>query len=146
MQALPNKAYIALGAALFIAFHGGKDTPIAGTAIAEHYGLKKRALEPTLQCLGSKGILDSIRGQGGGYYMPAPENVSVADVVSCFLDDKNPCDKAFTEFAPVMMDALKPGLHDWLQAMSKISIASLCEKLDDSGVPKMGEAVLDFAI
>lgn len=146
MQALPNKAYIALGAALFIAYHGGKDTPIAGTAIAEHYGLKKRALEPTLQILGSKGVLDSIRGQGGGYYMPAPENVSVADVVSCFLDDKKPCEKAFCEFENTMKAALKPGLNEWLRSMSTISIADLCEQLDKSGVTKMGEAVLDFAI
>ncbi len=146
MQALPNKAYMALGAALFIAFHGGKDTPIAGIAIAEHYGLKKRALEPTLQILGSKGILDSIRGQGGGYYMPAPENVSVADVVSCFLDDKNPCEKAFSEFETSIKNALKPGLNDWLSSMSAISIADLCEQSKQSGVTKMGEAVLDFAI
>lgn len=146
MQALPNKAYMALGAALFIAFHGGKDTPIAGTAIAEHYGLKKRALEPTLQTLGSKGVLDSIRGQGGGYYMPAPENVTVADVVSCFLEDKKPCEKAFTEFESIMRSALRPGLNEWLQAMSQISIADLCSQLDESGVSKMGEAVLDFSI
>lgn len=147
MVLFPNKVAIALGASLFIAYHGGKQTPLSGAAIAAHYGLKKRALEPVLQTLGHAGILGSIRGQGGGYYMQDPDKVSVRDVLSCFIDGLfSREEKAFAEGMPVLDAALRSGYNGWMERMSGITFADLCRNAENAGLPRLEDAVLDFAI
>ena len=57
-------------------------TPVTAAEIAESQAIPPRFLELILQGLRGKGIVDSRRGNQGGYVLTvAPESISVGDII-----------------------------------------------------------------
>ena len=78
---LTTKGRYAVTAMLDIALHAGeRPTPLAD--IADRQGISQPYLEQLFGRLKRAGLVDSVRGPGGGYRLrQAPEAISVADVV-----------------------------------------------------------------
>jgi Rrf2 family iron-sulfur cluster assembly transcriptional regulator len=66
MPLLPHKIILAIGAVVDIALHPGKE-PVSAADLAGRLHLHWRYLEPVLQALVRKGILEGVRGRKGGY-------------------------------------------------------------------------------
>ncbi len=146
MRLLSTKLYLALNVVLFLACHGRKSRPICGIDITRHYGLKKRALEPILQQLVKAGILSSIQGQGGGYYVVAPDRVTLHDIMICFIDGPLPEEEAFREFIPILQPHLDQSYESWTETLSRVTIRQLCDEASTMGLTGSRNPVLDYTI
>lgn len=146
MDLISKKAQLGLNAALFIAYHARKNTPIAGATIAEHYNLSSRALEPVLQILGNAGLLQSIRGYSGGYYIEQPSKVSIKNILQCFTDNKAANNSAFTEFSSILETSLKESHQCFWDKLSKITVQDLCDASKEKNLPKLPNDILLFEI
>ncbi|MGH1378921.1 MAG: RrF2 family transcriptional regulator [Alphaproteobacteria bacterium] len=146
MNFLPNKAHLGINAALFVAYHASKDNPISGAAIARHYNLGSRSLEPVLQTLGNAGLLQSVRGQAGGYYIDSPDKISVRDIITCFISRLLPECSAFSEFSPVLTKFTEKNYELFLNNMSEVTIKDLCDDSTENKLPKLQKDILLFEI
>lgn len=146
MELISQKAQLGLNAVIFVAYHATKETPIAGAAIAEHYSLNSRALEPVLQILGNSGLLQSIRGHSGGYYMERPDKVTMADILQCFTKTNIRKTNAFSEFTPTLETAFEDSHRCFWKKLSLITIQNLCDSLTEQGVPTRDAEILTFQI
>ena len=81
MGFLPDRVVLAMKAAFYIAYNGRQDRPVTSAEIVEHFDLKERALEPVLQRLSNEGIIVSIKGPKGGYFVDDPVNTTLKDIV-----------------------------------------------------------------
>ena len=147
MQMIPNKLYLAMNAAMFIAYNGSEDAPIPGNEIVDYSNLNKRALEPVLQKLSNAGIIVSIKGARGGYFMPRPESKTLSDVASAFIENVIPEKHEFLGYDELINTTLKKSHQNWLKSLSEVSFARLCNDARKSGyVPEFKEPVLYFSI
>lgn len=102
-MAFSAKAQYALVALLELASIHSQGGTLQVGEIARRQGIPDRYLEQMLTALRKAGILRSIRGPKGGYQLArAPEQVSVADVLSCLEGDaqaERQGDRSTDEFA-----------------------------------------------
>ncbi len=147
MQMIPNKLYLAMNAALFIAYNGSENAPVSGGAIVEYCNLNKRALEPILQRLAVEDIVVSVKGSKGGYYMSQPENVTLRDVAEAFIRDVVPQKHEFAGYNKVLDQKLELCFDGWLDSLSDISFKRLCRKTKTIGhVSPMNDFELTYTI
>lgn len=65
-------------------------TPVSLAVVARGLGLSVSYLEQIFSVLRAAGVVESVRGPGGGYRLPgSPETVNLATVASLFADDSN---------------------------------------------------------
>lgn len=75
----------ALKALAYIAVHG--DGPVYSQEIAEATGIPGNYLSKVLHSLVKRGLIRSVRGRGGGFWLSAPaDQITLYDVVSVFED------------------------------------------------------------
>lgn len=146
MNFLPNKAHLGINTTLFVAYHANKDNPISGAAIARHYNLGDRSLEPILQTLGNAGLLQSIRGQGGGYYIESPERISIKDIIACFISKLLPESTAFSEFSPILTQFIEGDYLLFWNKLSETTVQDLCDASEENNLPKLQNDILLFEI
>lgn len=147
MQLLPNKLYLAMNAAMFIAYNGSEYAPVSGSSIVDYSNLNKRALEPVLQKLSSAGIIVSVKGARGGYYMPSPDEVTLKDIADAFITRIVPEQHEFLGYDEFVDMKLKQCHESWLDSLSDITFKRLCQKARNSGhIPKLESPVLHFSI
>ena len=147
MQLLSNKLYLAMNAAMFIAYNGNEDTPVSGNAIVDYCHLNKRSLEPVLQRLSGEGIIVSVKGAKGGYYMPQPENTTLREIVEAFVDSVVPNKHEFAGYNDILDEKLENCYGGWLDSLSDISFKRLCHKARNSGhLNPINTPILNFAI
>ncbi len=147
MQFLPNKLYLAMSAALFIAYNGDEDAPVAGSAIVDYCNLNKRALEPVLQRLSSSGMVVSIKGAKGGYYMPNPEYTTLRDVAEAFVTQVSPDKHNIAGYGDILDEKLERCYEGWLDSLSDVTFKRLCTKARNSGeIPSIQTPVLNYSI
>ena len=61
------------------------DEPISTASIAERYGISPHHLAKVMQQLSRRGLVQSIRGAGGGHRLArSPKNITLFDVVEIF--------------------------------------------------------------
>jgi len=78
---LTTKGRFAVTAMIDVAMHGSK-RPVTLAAVSERQCISLSYLEQLFGKLRRHGLVDSVRGPGGGYTLArAPETVSVADVI-----------------------------------------------------------------
>lgn len=78
---LTTKGRFAVTAMIDVAMHGG-DGPVTLSAVAERQHISLSYLEQLFGKLRRHGLVDSMRGPGGGYQLARPADaVSVADVI-----------------------------------------------------------------
>ncbi len=81
----------ALKALAYIAVHG--DGPVYSQEIADATGIPANYLSKVLHTLVKRGLVRSVRGRGGGFWLAAPaERITLYDVVSVFEDMDFPKD------------------------------------------------------
>tara|TARA_R110001592_G_scaffold27763_26_gene102951 strand:- start:9174 stop:9617 length:444 start_codon:yes stop_codon:yes gene_type:complete len=147
MQILPNKLYLAMNAAMFIAYNGNEDTPVSGSAIVDYCNLNKRALEPVLQRLSSEGLIVSVKGAKGGYYMPNPETITLREIVEAFVSRVVPDKHEFAGYDTILNEKLENCYDGWLDSLSDVSFKRLCRKARTAGnLDPINAPVLNFAI
>ncbi len=147
MQILPNKLYLAMNAAMFIAYNGTEDMPVSGSAIVDYCNLNKRALEPVLQRLSGEGLIVSVKGAKGGYYMSHPENTTLREVVDAFVTSVVPEKHEFAGYDTILNEKLETCYESWLDSLSDISFKRLCHKARTAGqLDPINTPVLNFAI
>lgn len=92
MLALPQTAEYALRAVCYIAEHEAAG-PVPGTAVASALGAPPNYLSKLLHQLGTRGVLQSVRGAQGGYRLGvAPKQLVLATIVEPFIPEmENRC-------------------------------------------------------
>jgi Rrf2 family iron-sulfur cluster assembly transcriptional regulator len=81
----------ALKALAYIAVHG--DGPVYSQEIADATGIPANYLSKVLHLLVKRGLIRSVRGRGGGFWLSAsPGDITLYDVVSVFEDIDFPRD------------------------------------------------------
>lgn len=79
---LTTKGRFAVTAMLDLATRGG-NAPVTLTGISERQKISLSYLEQLFGKLRRHGIVESVRGPGGGYYLARPGNsISIADIIS----------------------------------------------------------------
>lgn len=147
MQLIPNKLYLAMNAAMFIAYNGSEDTPVSGSAIVDYCKLNKRALEPVLQRLSGEGLIVSVKGAKGGYYMPNPENTTLKEVIEAFDVKIIPDKHEFSGYNDILDARLELCFDGWLDSLSDINFKRLCHTARTEGeLEPITTPVLNFAI
>lgn len=147
MQFTSNKLYLAVNAAMFIAYNGSEERPVPGSAIVDYCGLNKRALEPVLQRLSQANLVVSVKGARGGYYMPSPDAHSLADVAQAFIARIVPEKHEFVGYGDILDDILQESYYAWFDNLSDVTFQGLCRKAKASGdIPKFKPPVLNFSI
>ncbi len=147
MQFTPNKLYLAMNAAFFIAYNGSEECPVPGSAIVEYSNLNKRALEPVLQKLSSAGLIVSIKGARGGYYMTRPEHTSLRDIAEIFIEQTVPQKHEFEGYGAILDTKIENSYTAWLNSLSDTAFSRLCLEAKKSGqISAVSTPVLNFSI
>lgn len=90
---LSQTATYALQAMAYLAAHRDEG-PILSQTISEEMKIPKNFLSKILNRLVQQGLVQSVRGTGGGFVLASnPSRIRMRDVVSCFmkLDDYKKC-------------------------------------------------------
>ena len=95
MALFSKKIQVAVNAAFFIAYNATRDNPVTARYITDVYDLSDRAVEPALQKLVTRDLVQSIKGPNGGYYIARPEEVTLAAILACFVDEIFPIARVF---------------------------------------------------
>lgn len=134
-------------AAFYIAYNGRQDRPVTSAEIVEHFDLKERALEPVLQRLSNEGIIVSIKGPKGGYFVDDPVNTTLKDIVGCFFEsatDKTDFPDAFDR---ILISRVEDGFEKWQDILSATSLQYLCNEARKSHIPTIeSPPPLDFVV
>lgn len=147
MQFIQNKLYLAMNAAFFIAYNGREECPVPGSAIVEYSNLNKRALEPVLQKLSSAGLIVSIKGARGGYYMTRPEHTSLRDIAEIFIEQTVPQKHEFEGYGAILDTKIENSYTAWLNSLSDTAFSRLCLEAKKSGqISAVSTPVLNFSI
>ncbi len=147
MKLIPSKLTMAMNAALFIAYNGREDKPVSGASIVEYFGLKERALEPVLQKLSSAGIIVSIKGPKGGYFVKDTEQTTLKDIVRAFIKAPVPANDTFGTYGDILAGRIRHSLDCWMDALSEITLKDLCAQAESRDLPTLETPpVLDFVV
>lgn len=142
---LSTKSRYGLRAIFDIAYHSG-GLPTQIKEISKRQGITPRYLEQIFQKLKEAGLIKSIRGPKGGYYLARePEKISVADVIWAVEEATDPvfctsrsrmkkkCRREKNCVARVIWQETGKLLH---QYFSSVSIAQMCQKAQEMGIEK----------
>ncbi|MCI5049931.1 MAG: Rrf2 family transcriptional regulator [Rickettsiales bacterium] len=105
-----------------VAYYASAGRPISSAELEAHYRLNKRALEPILQPLVKAGILISVSGNQGGYYVA--KDATLNDIIQALSPTGKTLKATTHEFSPI----LKPLMH---QLQDEFSLAAANTKLSD---------------
>lgn len=124
---LSNSSKYAVKAVLYLAIHSREDKKIMAKDIAEPINVPQAYLAKLLQELSREGIITSVKGPKGGFYLSEESKLfSLMDVVRVIDGDKrlNSCVLSLEK-----CNAEKPcPLHDLINPSKSIFMKSLKEK------------------
>lgn len=147
MSFISRKLFDAMRAVFAIAYNGRKNNPVSGAAIVAHFNLGERALEPVLQKLSRAGIVESVKGAHGGYYIPRPESVTLRDVMECFIESVVPEKNLYEGYANIVQDTLEACYREqFVKGLEAVTLEDLCRRARETGLPVIQEPVLDFSV
>jgi len=145
---LSTKSRYGLRAIFDIAYHAG-GLPTQIKEISKRQGVTPRYLEQIFQKLKEAGLIKSIRGPKGGYYLARePEKISVAEVIwaveetidpvfcasrSKKKSNKKKCKREKNCVARLIWQQAGQLLN---QYFSSISIAQMCQRAQEMGIEK----------
>lgn len=148
MELLPNRLKVAMNVALFIAYNGRADRPVPNTEIVGYFPhLKERSLEPVLQKLSSAGIITSIKGSKGGYYVEDPENTTLKDIFECFIGSAMEDEGHFGSYERILDEQVEDWYQRGLGMLSVVSLKYLCNEARKQYIPTLETPQpLDFVV
>ncbi len=149
MYLLSKKSSLALEAVLDVAFNA-RPNPVQSKDITERQGIQSRYLEQVLQFLVKRGILKGVRGPKGGYTLARERRrLTLGDVLRVIEDLENEDDKmdSTSELGEKVIQPIWAEFHNELLArLDKITLEDLCQRAEEAGVRRPGEAGVDFVI
>ena len=141
----------AIEAVVDIAYHAGSQ-PVQSQDITRRQGIPRRYLEQALQKLVRAEILTGLRGPRGGYNLARERRrISIGDIVHVMrntnqtddpLENKNGSELTLTVIRPIWQNIET----EMMANLNEISIDSLCQQAQKSGVISEGRQSLDFTI
>lgn len=141
-----KKIFYAIEAVLYIAYNA-KAGPIAGSDVAEAQKLPTRYLEPIMQKLVRAGILRGVRGPAGGYVLERERRrISLADIYDVINDDAALPKSATALGEQVLNPTASELVRHWKEALTDVTIATLCEKATAGGISTSTDTPTDFTI
>jgi Rrf2 family iron-sulfur cluster assembly transcriptional regulator len=123
MPILSRKGLLAIAAVVDVALQRD-GRPVSAKTLTARNGLPPRYLEAILQSLAREGILKSLRGPRGGYYLARePHGVTVNDIIRAAGMADAAEDELTSELvATVVLPALSAAEKECGQALSRISL------------------------
>ena len=151
MLKLPKKMLFAIEAVVDIAYHAGSQ-PVQSQDITRRQGIPRRYLEQALQKLVRAEILIGLRGPRGGYNLARERRrISIGDIVHVMrntnqtddpLENKEGSELTLTVIRPIWQNIET----EMMANLNDISIDSLCQQAQKSGLISEGRQSLDFTI
>lgn len=151
MLKLPKKMLFAIEAVVDIAYHAGSQ-PVQSQDITRRQGIPRRYLEQALQKLVRAEILIGLRGPRGGYNLARERRrISIGDIVHVMrntnqtddpLENKEGSELTLTVIRPIWQNIET----EMMTNLNDISIDSLCQQAQKSGLISEGRQSLDFTI
>lgn len=141
-----SRALLALQTVVYIAYHGQNGAPVKSSRIIERYRLNKRALEPILQALSRAGLVESKQGANGGYLVPEPERITLADIMEPFIAKPSAGILGFDDLRPLLLPPLETAHDDVLKRLRGITLADASKQAESLGIVRGEGAPLDFII
>lgn len=129
---LTTKGRFAVTAMVDMATRGGRD-PVTLASISERQKISLSYLEQLFGKLRRHGIVESVRGPGGGYYLARPgAQISIADIITAVdepMDATNCGGRSDChDGQPCSTHALWQGLNDVLHAyLSEVNLQQLVD-------------------
>jgi Rrf2 family iron-sulfur cluster assembly transcriptional regulator len=151
MLKLPKKVLFAIEAVVDIAYHAGS-RPVQSQDITRRQGIPRRYLEQALQQLVRAELLTGVRGPRGGYNLARERRrISIGDIVQVMLNtgqaDVPPEDNMGSELTLTVIRPLWRSVEtEMMTKLNEVSIDSLCQQAQKSGVASEGRQSLDFSI
>ena len=141
----------AIEAVVDIAYHAGSQ-PVQSQDITRRQGIPRRYLEQALQKLVRAEILIGLRGPRGGYNLARERRrISIGDIVHVMRNTNqtdNPLEN--TEGSELTLTVIRPIWQnietEMMTNLNDISIDSLCQQAQKSGIISEGSQSLDFTI
>ena len=141
----------AIEAVVDIAYHAGSQ-PVQSQDITRRQGIPRRYLEQALQKLVRAEILTGLRGPRGGYNLARERRrISIGDIVHVMrntnqtddpLENKEGSELRLTVIRPIWQNIET----EMMANLNDISIDSLCQQAQKSGLISEGRQSLDFTI
>lgn len=142
-------------ALFYIAFQkGGAQTQTK--EISEKEGIPPRYMEQIFQKFKKAGLVGSVRGPSGGYYLlKSPEDISVGDIVRAIIGgdlelvpcngkrSKNPCKR---KEKCVTTDIWKSASRLVMDYFNSVTLKDMCEKAKKMGIEREVEKKLIYHI
>ena len=141
----------AIEAVVDIAYHAGSQ-PVQSQDITRRQGIPRRYLEQALQKLVRAEILTGLRGPRGGYNLARERRrISIGDIVHVMRNTNQTVDplenKEGSELTLTVIRPIWQNIETEMMAnLNDISIDSLCQQAQKSGVISEGRQSLDFTI
>ena len=151
MFAPSRRLLFALDAMLDIAYHGAGD-PVTSLDLTERLGVSRRYLEPVLQELGRAGLLDSVRGPGGGYRLARPrDQIMLGEILRVVRMLDQGADPLVDEQGSALgMAVIWPMVTSLLEKLGQeldiISLDVLCQQARHAGIPSAAVERMDYVI
>ncbi len=142
---LSARTSLALAVMTAIAHHATPEHPIGAASLVAHYQLSPRALEPVLQQLARLGLVHSVRGAKGGYYIPNPAAISAARIIEA-VQPEMIAPQPLLAFMPVLQDGLADAQRAFLMRCETVTLADMSRLASEKGIVRALEETLDFAI
>jgi Rrf2 family transcriptional regulator, iron-sulfur cluster assembly transcription factor len=142
---LSTKGRFAITAMMDIAIHE-RTGPVTLIGISERQGISMSYLEQMFAKLRKGGLVEGIRGPGGGYRLAQrPEQISVADIIDALGDTMNltrlkqhqdsPEEEEATPLTEKLWQQFDQQLHDFLDGITLDEFANHPEVLKVLGKP-----------
>lgn len=142
---IPNRVYLAVATALAITHHASADHPITTAALEAYYKLPPRKLEPIVRKLAKAGILRSVRGAQGGYFIPWPEQVMLDRVVASVVEKSEP-ENVLPPLDSIIVPVFDEAAEWWRRRLQSTSLQELAAEANSQKLFSLKAQALEYVI
>jgi Rrf2 family iron-sulfur cluster assembly transcriptional regulator len=146
---LPRRLLLAIDLMLDIAFNGSAG-PLPAAELGQRRGLETRKLEAILQRLSRAGLLRSVRGPNGGYFLGTDRAAITVKAIALAVlgaDKPVPFEQSPSLSMQKVVLPLVERLHQaMLDEMNRMSLADLCQRAREAGLKSKADGMMDFVI
>lgn len=142
---IPTKPRYGLRAMLDVALHQKEGEPVLLKEIAERQAISERYLEHVVNSLRTGGLLRSVRGPKGGYYLSrSPQQITVMDVVNATsgsfqlmqcVEEEGSCGRSSACATRVFWDRLYEAMREVLDDTTLEDLIKLQGEMGDGPGP-----------
>lgn len=143
---LPTRPRYGLRTMLDVAIHQREGAPVLMREIAERQGISEKYLEHVVNGLRRAGLLRSVRGPRGGYYLGKPaEAITLLEIYEatdgevltlvCLEGERASCSRSSACVARSAWEGLGLAMKEYLGGINLQELVERQEELDAAGAP-----------